>query len=229
MMEHSSSVTAFSSQPTKLPEPDQQCALLEYKSEGEHYKMPEQVVLKFRKPFISSKKGKITITTVVLLTLAIAGTVTFLFTYHSLEKHVKAYDDKYEIKLNYSSILRKNVYWASLTDFVPSVEKSSRWMLVDMARENVTRVTADQKMPFGGTSKWSNHLFYFNASNSNVNQVMLNIGDLLRSEPDGGSLYSRNPSDFFLPDHADEDSRSKQSNSTAPRSNPLPIKPMSLY
>lgn len=219
-----------STSPDKVPaEPDQECALLEYKKEGEHYKMPEQVVLKFRtEPFIKSRKGKITIATIILLTLAIAATVTFLFTYRSVSRDIKKISDNhYEIKLNHSSILRK-YYWASLTDFVPSVNKTSYWNLVDMAAGNVTLVRADQSVPFGGTTKWSNHLLYMNANSTNVNKIMMTMGDLLRSESMSGTNLRdwSVASDLFSPD--DSEDAGKQKNATSPRNNPLPIKPMAL-
>ena len=229
MMDSSASVTRFTSQPNKVPEPDQECALLEYKKEGEHYKMPEQVVLKFRsQPFISSRKGKITIASIILLTLAIAGTVTFLFTFRTVTRDIRQIsEDQYEVKLNHSSILRK-YYWASLRDFVPSVNKSSHWNLVDMARGNVTLVQADQQIPFGGTTKWSNHLLYINANKTNVNRIMLTMGDLLRSESMRGTNLRdwSVASDLFSPD--DDEDPNKQKNATLPRNKPLPIKAMSL-
>lgn len=228
MMDASSSVTKFTSQPDKGSEPDQQCALLEYKKEGEHYKMPEQVVLKFRsQPFIATRKGKITISTVVLLTLAIAGLVSFLFLYHNVSREIKIFDDQYEIKLNYSAILRKNPYWASLVDFVPSVNRTSHWNLVDMLRGNVTLVRADQRVPFGGGTKWSNHLLYINANRTNINHIMLKMDDLLRLESLSDSdTRGRSIGDFFMPDDSEDSIGSK--NTTSPRNKPLPIKPMAL-
>lgn len=115
--------------------------------------------------FVATKRGKATLFGVIITILLAITALTICFTYGSPVVKVESKsNDLHEVNITYSGILKKYSHETSLVQLVSTVDPTSNWWLFRNTNSTPTLVNASEKIHFGGSTKWSVRLVFFDSS-----------------------------------------------------------------